>query len=395
MIARLKPRARAAPARSDRLHCDSPAGRASRAVPDSPRKGRTIAEPAPSPLTLTLVDALVASSVTPLLLLDGALKVVAASASFAHAFALDRAALPGQPLLAMGDGEWDRPQLRAMLDAVAGGARIVAYEFELPARGERGLRHLSLSAHRLDYDDPATVRLLVSVADQTEARAAVAVTERLLEEKRLLNRELQHRVANSLQIIASVLMQSAQRVGSDESRSHLQQAHNRVMSIAAVQKQLATTGADSVALRPYLTQLCASIAASMIPDPAKLSLDVSVDDSSVTSDISVSLGLIVTELVINALKHAFPDGRAGHIMVRYARDGDAWRLDVADDGVGMPGGTGAAATPGLGTSIVEALVRQRQARITLTPGHPGTIVSIRHDPANNAGADVLPLTRAV
>jgi len=374
------------------LHCE-PAGRAFRAVLVRPRKGPTITDPPPPPIALTLVEALVTSSVTPLLLLDGQLDVVAASASFASAFGLDGAALPGQPLLAMGEGEWDRPQLRALLGAVAGGTRIVAYEFELPARGERPARHLALSAHRLDYDDPATVRLLVSIADHTDARAAVAVTERLLDDKRLLNRELQHRVANSLQIIASVLMQSAKRVGSEETRGHLQQAHNRVMSIAAVQKQLATTGEESVALRPYLTQLCASIAASMIPDPTILSLAVEVDDSSVPSDISVSLGLIVTELVINSLKHAFPGGRSGNITVRYARDGEAWRLDVVDDGIGISGD--GHATPGLGTSIVEALVRQRQARITLTPGHPGTIVSIRHDPANKIGADILPLARAV
>ena len=273
------------------------------------------------------------------------------------------------------------------------GQAILAYEFELAARGDRQLRHLALSAHRLDYDDPATVRLLVSIVDQTDARAAVEVTERLLDDKRLLNRELQHRVANSLQIIASVLMQSAQRVGSEETRTHLRQAHNRVLSIAAVQKQLATTGAESVALRPYLTQLCASIAASMIPDTDQLTLTVEVDDSSVPSDVSVSLGLIATELVINALKHAFPLEQPGHIIVRYARDGNAWRLDVIDDGVGIPA-DGKPAIPGLGTSIIEALVRQREARITLSSGHPGTIVSIRHDSATKIDADILSLARA-
>jgi two-component sensor histidine kinase len=167
-------------------------------------------------------------------------------------------------------------------------------------------------------------------------------------------------------------MQSASRVGSEESRAHLHQAHSRVLSIAEVQRQLATTGEGSIALRPYFTQLCASISASMIADPDRLSIAVEVDDSQVASDISVSFGLIVTELVINALKHAFPNDRKGMIRVTYctiARPADApgeagWMLEVSDDGVGM--GASKDTRAGLGTSIVEALVRQRRARLTIT-----------------------------
>ena len=338
---------------------------------------------------------MIATSDTPLVLLDGDLNVVIASNSFCHAFELDCAALIGRPLFEMGEGEWNRPQLRSLLSAVVGGTSIVAYEFDLAPRGARTLRKLTLSAHKLNYDVPGTVRLLLSVADGTDAHAAKAVTAQLLADKLLLNRELQHRVANSLQIIASVLMQSARRAGSDESRDHLHKAHNRVLSIAAVQKQLAESGEDSVKMQPYLTQLCASIAASMIPDPEKLTIVVEADGSEVGSEESVSLGLIVTELVINALKHAFPDDHAGKIIVRYSGDGDAWRLEIADDGVGMPPHGTEGATPGLGTSIVEALARQRGARITVSSEHPGTLVSIRHDAAGSKDAKIVPLQRAV
>jgi two-component sensor histidine kinase len=149
------------------------------------------------------------------------------------------------------------------------------------------------------------------------------------------------------------------------------------MSIATVQKQLAAVHFGEVELRPYFSQLCQSLGASMIRDHNKQSIEVSTDGSKVGADVSVSLGLIVTELVINALKHAFPEERSGKIMVNYQSQGPNWTLSVNDDGVGMPQG-GAVATPGLGTSIVEALARQLQARVKVADRNPGTAVSIVH-----------------
>lgn len=106
------------------------------------------------------------------------------------------------------------------------------------------------------------------------------------------------------------------------------------------------------------------------------------------ADVSVSLGLIVTELVINSLKHAFPGGRHGRITVSYKAHGPNWTLAVADDGVGMPKDA-ASQTPGLGTSIVEALARQLQARVQVVGGHPGTTVSIVHSQISAVGADAM------
>jgi two-component sensor histidine kinase len=168
-----------------------------------------------------------------------------------------------------------------------------------------------LNARKLDDGDSSSpVRLLLAVSDVTLARAEARQKDDLIREKAVLLQEVQHRVANSLQIIASLLMQSARKVQSEEVRGHLQDAHHRVLSIAAVQRHLAVSSLNDVALRPYLVQLCESLAISMIPDPNILSIEVSVDDSVVDPNKSVSLGLIVTELVINALKHAFP-ARAG------------------------------------------------------------------------------------
>ena len=323
--------------------------------------------------------ALVASSEAPILLLDGDLTVIAASASFSRIFDIDRAAVAGRPMFALGAGEWDVPQLRSLLRAtLSGAAQVDGYEMDL-ARTGRGLRRLVIKAHRLHYADQADVMLMLAISDVTDARLADRLKDDLLREKRMLFLELQHRVANSLQIIASVLMQNARRMLSPEAKGHLTDAHNRVMSVATLQRQLAASQLDDVELRKYFTELCESIGASMIHDPDKLILTVHADEQTAPADVSVSLGLIVTELVINALKHAFPGRRSGRIAVDYRSDGPEWTLSVADNGVGMPKDP-ASSKSGLGTSIVLALAQQLQAGVQMSEDEPGHKVSILHPP---------------
>ena len=283
--------------------------------------------------------------------------------------------IKGRPLASLGGGEWAVPQLSSLLRAtVAGNAEIEAYEFDLKREGQ-AVRRLIVNAQKLVYRDQDHAKLLVALVDVTEARSNEKLKDDLLREKAILLQELQHRVANSLQIIASVLMQSAKRVQSDETRSHLCSAHNRVMSVASVQKQLAASRFGSVNLRSYLTDLCESLGASMIHDPEQIKLVVDSDDVSTNADISLSLGLIVTELVINALKHAFPSQRKGQITVSYRCENPDWTLKVADTGIGIATDP-ESAKPGLGTVIVEALAKQGGARVVLSDGHPGTVVSI-------------------
>jgi len=330
--------------------------------------------PTPS-VSDSLMLAMVAFSDAPLLLLDGELKVIAASRSFGHAFGIDAGAASGRPVFDLGEGEWRLEKLRSLLTAtVSGHAAIAAYEMDLERPGEED-RRLVIKAQKLDYADANAPRLLMTVADVTEVRIAERLKDDLLHDKEMLLQEVQHRVANSLQIIASVLMQSARGVLSEEARTHLTDAHHRVMSIATVQKQLAHSHAGDVELRPYFIALCQSLGASMIRDHEKQSIEVHGDTSSVGADVSISLGLIVTELVINALKHAFPGGAPGKITVDYRSHGPNWRLSVDDDGVGMPEAIGDA-TPGLGTTIVEALARQLKARVSVTARSPGTSVAI-------------------
>jgi two-component system, sensor histidine kinase PdtaS len=321
----------------------------------------------------SLALAVVAASNAPVLLVDGDLSIVAASDSFCQAFALDPVATSGASLAGLGAGEWDVPQLRSLLGATAAGsAEIDDYEMDLKRKGQVS-RRLVVNARKLDHLDDERIRLIVSVTDVTDARISEKLKDDLLREKAVLLQELQHRVANSLQIIASVLMQSARKVRSQQARGHLRDARNRVMSVATMQRQLAASRLGDVALRPYFTDLCESIGASMIRDHDQLSLEVSVDESMARAEVSTSLGLIVTELVINALKHAFPRHRKGKICVDYCSDGPAWTLSVRDTGVGMPE---AAAKPGLGTGIVEALAKQLDAVVRVAPAKPGTVVAI-------------------
>jgi two-component sensor histidine kinase len=127
-----------------------------------------------------------------------------------------------------------------------------------------------------------------------------------------------------------------------------------------------------------LDELCESLASSMIHDPKQLSISVTVDDSVVTANVSVSLGLIVTELVINALKHAFPPNRHGTITILYHSKGPNWMLSVSDDGVGMSVGEDKP-KPGLGTGIVEALAKQMQGVIRVSDANPGTAVTLAYE----------------
>jgi two-component sensor histidine kinase len=195
----------------------------------------------------------------------------------------------------------------------------------------------------------------------------------------MLLEEMQHRVANSLQIIASILLLKARAVSSEETRTHLHDAHKRVLAVAAVQKHLhASSGVEAIELRPYLVQLCASLAGAMIAD-SELAIDmkVTVSGGRVSSADAVSLGLIITELVINALKYAFPIEKVGNaINVAYSANDTGWSLAVSDNGVGKADLNASPPKGGLGTSIVTALATQLGAQVKTKSGEAGTTVEL-------------------
>ena len=334
-----------------------------------------MAPPTSDDVGATLALAVIGASQAPLLLLDGEFQVIAASESFVSLFGMESVPVRGRSLFSLGAGEWNMPRLRSLLSAVGSGeAHVDAYEIDMVGPGDR-LRHLVVNARRLEFLEASSLRILLTVVDASAARAAEKLRNDLIRDREILVQELQHRVANSLQIIASVLLQNARKVTSEESRMHLRDAHQRVMSVAAIQKQLAGSSLSEVIIKPYLAQLCQSIGASMIDDHDRISIEVNGDGSATSGDVSVSLGLIVTELVINALKHAFPEGRPGLVTVDYQSGFEGWTLSVSDDGVGM---SAANDTAGLGTAIINALANQLSATITVNDLEPGTGVSVVH-----------------
>ena len=130
---------------------------------------------------------------------------------------------------------------------------------------------------------------------------------------------------------------------------------------------------------PYLTKLCTSLCQSIIGEDHPPTLDVSADEGALASADAVSLGLIVTELVINALKYAFPDrSKPAAIAVRYEVSGTDWKLTVSDNGVGRPENRPAPAKLGLGTSLIMALARRLEAQVETASSPAGMNVSIAH-----------------
>jgi chemotaxis protein methyltransferase CheR len=325
-----------------------------------------------------LAQAIVDTVHEPVLVFDKDLRVIAASRSFYSVFKVSPQDTQGRLLYELGDGQWDIPRLRLLLEKIIpeqGVMEDYEVEHEFPGVGHRTML---LNARQVFYEGGADTTILLGIEDVTGQRASEREKEELLRQKDVLLEEMQHRVANSLQIIASIILMKARTVQSEETRLHLQDAHSRVMSIAAVQEHLHSTGGvGPVEMTPYLAKLCETLATSMIGDFRPIALKVSGEGGSAPSRQAECLGLIVTELVMNALKHAFPNHRSdGQITVTYDVAGMDWKLSITDNGIGRPDGVFAQAKSGLGTSIVKALAHQLGAQVETVAGPTGTTVSI-------------------
>jgi two-component sensor histidine kinase len=335
-----------------------------------------------------LAQIVVESVHEPLLVLDGDLKILVASGSFHRAFQLDAALTQNTKLFALDNGAWDIPALRLLLERIIPERTTmegfeVAHEF--PRVGHRVFLLHARKAVLADGNNRTIILLgfedvTVRNAIEKEKEQLQVRTDDLLRQKEMMLDEMEHRIVNSLQIIASILMLKARAVTSEETRQHLQDAHRRVMSVAAVQRHLhSLSSGDLIEVKPYLTKLCNSLAESMIGDSNPAVLVVKSDSRLLASADAVSLGLIVTELVINALKYAFPTAKeSASVTIRYEVDDTDWKLSVSDNGVGRAEGAGQPKKGGLGTSLVSALAHQLDAQVVTTSSPDGLSVSITH-----------------
>ena len=223
----------------------------------------------------------------------------------------------------------------------------------------------SVASVTLKREKAAAERAVLEARDRFEALAA---------ERQMLMREVNHRVGNSLQLVAAFLHLQANGSASPETKAALVEANRRVLAIAQVHRRLYTSeDVKTVALDSYLAALVGDLRESADGIGDLLSLDAIpvVTDA----DSAVTIGVIVTELVINAMKYAYP-GSSGPIRVRLeAADGQRrCRLVVEDDGVGreatIPKASGA--STGIGRTIIDAMASKLSATVAYEDAVAGT-----------------------
>jgi len=329
---------------------------------------------------IALANAIVDTVRDPLVVLDQKLRVVTASRSFYNTFQLVRDEVHGLLLYEIDGDRWDIPELRELLGAISTDKAIVeGYEVDREF-SKIGRRIMLLNARKVFYETGTHSTVLLAFEDVTSQRAIERQVQELLREKDMLLEEMEHRVANSLQIIASILLIKARTVQSEETRLQLEDAHQRVLSVAAVQQHLHVGGGNKpIEVANYLTKLCETLAQSMISDSRPISLKVAADAGTAISREAVSIGLIVTELVMNALKHAFPSEKPNAaILVSYKVAGPDWKLTISDNGIGKPDVSASETKPGLGTGLIKALTRQLNAVVDIASDTRGTAVTITH-----------------
>ncbi|MDP2648790.1 MAG: histidine kinase dimerization/phosphoacceptor domain -containing protein [bacterium] len=322
-----------------------------------------------------LTNAIIGTLREPIIILDQDLRVIVASRAFYDTFKVDYEGVRGKLFYELGDGEWNIPALRTLLEQIIPEKTMVE-EYEVqPTFARLGMRTMLINAREVKFDNRRK-NMLLAISDVTEQRETQREKERLMTQKDTLLKEMRHRIGNSLQLIASIILLKSHAVKSKESRLHLEETHDRVLSIATVQRNLdPTDGNTEVPVVAYLKILCESIAKSMIGGRKPVTLKVTGSLGAVTPDEAIGLGLVTTELVMNALKHAFPTGE-GQITVTYESKGADWKLTIGDDGTGLSATE--ATSGGLGTSIVESLATQLNADVQRKSTSRGTVVSIIH-----------------
>jgi PAS domain S-box-containing protein len=202
-----------------------------------------------------------------------------------------------------------------------------------------------------------------------------------LREKELLLKEVHHRVKNNLQVISSLLNLQAQELCDPHMIRLFQESQGRVRSLALIHEQLyRSQDLTQIDFAAYVQELVEHLAQGMGRIAARVSFRFELQQAPLPLDLAIPCGMMINELVCNALEHAFPEGRSGSIRIVFRGDAAGYELTVADDGVGLADG-GLAAKPGrLGLKVVQALTRQIRGHLDVQPP-PGSAFSIRFSPS--------------
>ena len=233
-----------------------------------------------------------------------------------------------------------------------------------------------------------TVAVVENIDERRKAEAALEITRSELEDmvvertaalvqRNLLLREVYHRVKNNLQLVDSILVMQGRRLSDPEAKTELAGLRTRIYALGLVHQQLmGSANLQTFDVAPFLQELTGNILDGGAS--TSISINVNAEPLDVGLDFAIPLGLLVTELVTNSLKHAFPGGK-GHIDVALSRNDDGtFALVISDDGTGYDSGASPQSdlAGGLGSKIITALVNQLKATMTIQSEH-GTRTDIQ------------------
>ena len=249
-------------------------------------------------------------------------------------------------------------------------------------RGDPGLANAATEA---SANAPNELRELgtgfAALATAVEAREQSLKSA--LRTKEILLREVNHRVKNNLQVVASLLRMRARSGQTAESRAAIRDAHARIEAIALVHRRIYEEGAvEEVELGVFLGELIDHLRKSLSDERLQVTVTGGLDRVRLATDRAVSLALLVTELVSNAIEHGFPGGRRGHVEIGIAVDDGGISLTVSDDGIGFDH---EGERDGTGINLAELLARQLGGELTFEQRQPGTRVTLRLPEEHDAG----------
>jgi PAS domain S-box-containing protein len=309
-----------------------------------------------------------------LLVLDPGLTIRFANRSFCSLFAVAPEDTIGQKLYELGSGQWDIPKLRSALETiVAGHTTIEAFEVDhvFPSIGRRVM---ALNARMVYRPGVNIQRILLAIDDVTERvrleRERSAAHERVV----VLMQELVHRVKNNLQLIASMVSIETRRQVSSEGKAALDRVSHRIRALGTLYSKLQEADTvEAVDTAAYLDGLCRDLVASVNNGDTAISLKTDIESALLPTGQAIPIGLIVNELVTNAIKYAFPSNTKGAVLVSFKREAGRLCLTVADDGKGVDPQR---ADSGLGGRLVEGFALQLGGRLERQSGIQGTTVRL-------------------
>jgi two-component sensor histidine kinase len=228
---------------------------------------------------------------------------------------------------------------------------------------------------------PVLVKAIGHALEILALSQAKALAEREMREAReraeLLLGEVNHRVANSLAMVASLITLQSNVLRNEEARNALAETQARIQAIAGVHRHLyVTDDVRSVQIGDYLRSLAAELETTMRASGLDGRIQVQVDNIPIATEKAASVGVVVTELVTNALKYAYVGNSRGEVRILCSRDAAVIDLSVEDDGVGWDG-QGVPQGTGLGTRIVKAMAHALGASVVYQDTRPGTRVKLK------------------